>query len=88
MTDYHGPAAVLLQGGRVLVAGDGDEGDGTRPLPARGLRPARGRSPGGRLRPCPASNGQVLSVGDERLANCTPKGCGSEPVASGELYTP
>jgi hypothetical protein len=34
------------------------------------------------------SNGQVLSVGGARLANCTPKGCGSEPVASAELYTP
>ena len=26
--------------------------------------------------------------GGTRLANCSPKGCGSEPVASAELYTP
>jgi len=33
-------------------------------------------------------SGQVLGVGGETLANCNPKGCGSEPVASAELYTP
>jgi putative ABC transport system permease protein len=32
-------------------------------------------------------NGQVLSAGGGRLANCSPKGCGGEPVASAELYT-
>ena len=31
---------------------------------------------------------RVIGVGGERLANCSPKGCGSEPVASAELYTP
>ena len=34
------------------------------------------------------ANGQVLNVGGSRLANCSPKGCGSEPVAAAELYTP
>jgi len=33
-------------------------------------------------------DGQVLSVGGETLAKCTPKGCSSEPVASAERYTP
>jgi hypothetical protein len=30
----------------------------------------------------------VIGVGGERLANCSPKGCGSEAVATAELYTP
>jgi hypothetical protein len=33
-------------------------------------------------------NGRVLSVGGTQLANCSPKGCGSQPVASAELFTP
>jgi hypothetical protein len=89
MTGYHGPAAVLMQDGRVLVAGDGDEGDVY--TPATGTWTATGARAhplvgGSALALLP--DGQVLSVGGERLANCTPKGCGSEPVAGAELYTP
>lgn len=89
MTDYHGPAAVLLQDGRVLLAGGGYAGDVYSP--ATGAWTATGPRVyslvgGSALAPLP--NGQVLSVGGTRLANCTPKQCGSEPVASAELYTP
>jgi hypothetical protein len=89
MTDYHGPEAVLLQDGRVLLAGGGYAGDVYSP--ATGTWTATdprfyGLVGGAALALLP--NGQVLSVGGERLANCSPKGCGSEPVASAELYTP
>jgi hypothetical protein len=89
MTDYHGSAAVRLRDGRVLVAGGGDTGDVYSPATgtwtATGLRayPLEG---GQALALLP--NGPVIGVGGERLANCTPKGCGSEPVASAEVYTP
>jgi Kelch motif len=89
MTDYHGPQAVLLQDGRVLLAGGGDAGDVYSP--AAGTWSATGPRVyslvgGSALALLP--NGQVLSVGGARLANCSPKGCGSEPVASAEVYTP
>jgi hypothetical protein len=89
MTDYHGPEAVLLQDGRVLLAGGGYAGDVYSPATgtwnATGPR-FHGLVGGAALALLP--NGQVLSAGGARLANCTPKGCGSEPVASAELYTP
>jgi hypothetical protein len=89
MTDYHGPQAVLLQDGRVLLAGSGYAGDVYSP--ATGTWTATGPRVyslvgGSVLAPLP--NGQVLSVGGARLANCSPKGCGSEPVPSAELFTP
>ena len=89
MTDYHGSAAVLLRDGRVLVAGGGDAADvyspGTGAWTATG---PRAYPPVGGAALALLPNGQVLGVGGETLANCTPKGCGSEPVASAELYTP
>ena len=89
MTDYHGAEAVLLQDGRVLLAGGGYAGDVYSPATgtwtATGPR-FHGLVGGAALARLP--NGQVLSVGGARLANCTPKGCGSEPAASAELYTP
>jgi hypothetical protein len=89
MTDYHGPGAVLLRDGRVLLAGSGDAGDvyspSTGTWTATGPR-VHALVGGAALALLP--NGQILSVGGERLANCSPKGCGSEPVASAELYTP
>jgi hypothetical protein len=89
MTDFHGGAGVLLQDGRVLVAGSGDTGDvyspgeGTWAATGQRAYPLVGGAALALL-----SNGQVLSVGGEQLANCSPKGCGSAPVASAELYTP
>jgi hypothetical protein len=89
MTDYWGPEAVLLQDGRVLRAGGGEAGGVYSP--ATGTWTATGPRVyslvgGAALALLP--NGQVLSVGGARLANCNPKGCGSEPVASAELYAP
>jgi hypothetical protein len=89
MTDYHGFDAVRLQDGRVLVAGGGSAGDIYSP--ATGTWTATGPRAfpfNGGAALALLANGKVLSVGGERLANCTPKGCGSEPVASAELYTP
>jgi hypothetical protein len=80
---------TLLRDGRVLIAGGGYAGDVYSP--ATGTWTATGPRVYGlhggaavALQP----NGQVLSVGGSTLANCSPKGCGSEPVASAELYTP
>jgi hypothetical protein len=89
MADYWGPEAVLLKDGRVLRAGGGEAGGVYSP--ATGAWTATGPRVyslvgGAALALLP--NGQVLSVGGARLANCSPKGCGSEPVASAELYTP
>jgi hypothetical protein len=89
LTDYHGTEDVLLQDGRVLLAGGGSTGDVY--APATGTWTATGprvysQVGGSALALLP--NGQVLSVGGEQLANCSPKGCGSEPVASAEVYTP
>ena len=89
MADYWGPEAVLLQDGRVLRAGGGEAGGVYSP--ATGTWTATGPrvySPVGGAALALLPNGQVLSVGGARLANCSPKGCGSEPVASAELYTP
>jgi hypothetical protein len=89
MTDYHGSESVLLRDGRVLLAGSGDAGDlydpasGTWTATGPRVYSLVGGSALALLR-----NGQVLSAGGTRLANCTPKQCGSEPVASAELYTP
>src|ERR671922_285362 len=87
--DRYDFTATLLRDGRVLVAGGGDAGDVYSP--ATGTWTATGPRVytlvgGSVLALLP--NGQVLGVGGERLANCTPKGCGSEPVATAELYTP
>jgi Kelch motif len=89
MTDYHGPTAVRLQDGRVLVAGGGYAGDvyssntGTWSQTGPMVYPLHGGSTVALL-----PTGQVLNVGGARLANCTPKQCSSEPVATAELYTP
>jgi hypothetical protein len=89
MTDYRGSEAVALQDGRVLVACGGDAGDVYSP--ASGTWTATGPRAyplvgGAALAPLP--DGRVIGVGGERLANCSPKGCGSEAVATAELYTP
>jgi Galactose oxidase, central domain len=89
MTDYHGGNAVRLQDGRVLVAGGGSAGDVYSP--ATGTWTATGPRAypldgGAALALLP--NAEALSVAGERLTNCSPKGCGSEPVATAELYTP
>jgi hypothetical protein len=80
--------AVRLRDGRVLLAGGGYAGDVYSPATgtwtATGPR-FHGLVGGAALALLP--NGQVLSAGGARLANCSPKGCGSEPVASAELYT-
>jgi hypothetical protein len=85
----NGLAAVLLHDGGVLVAGGGDAGHVYSP--ATGTWPATGPMVypfhvGSAVALLP--NGQVLNVGGARLANCTPKQCSSEPVATAELYTP
>ena len=89
MAEYWGPEAVLLQNGSVLRAGGGEAGGVYSPATgtwtATGPR-FHGLVGGAALALLP--NGQVLSAGGARLANCSPKGCGSEPVASAELYTP
>ena len=89
MTDYWGPEAVLLIDGRVLRAGSGEVGGVYSP--ATGTWRATGPRiyslvGGAALSLLP--NGQVLSIAGTRLANCSPKGCSSEPVASVERYTP
>jgi hypothetical protein len=88
MTGDHGSTAVRLQDGRVLVAGGGDVGDVYSPASGTWIATGPRAFPlegGGALALLPT--GQVIGVGGERLANCSPKGCGSEPVASAELYT-
>jgi hypothetical protein len=78
-----------LADGRVLVAGRGGTGDVY--APATNSWTATGPSAfplvgGSVLAPVPGR--RVLSVGGERLANCSPRGCSSEPSATAELYTP
>ena len=89
MSDWHGSEAVLLEDGRVLLAGGGYAGDVYSPTTGTWTATAPrfyGLTGGAALAVLP--NGQVLSVGGARLANCSPKGCGSEPRADAELYTP
>jgi hypothetical protein len=81
-------AAVLLQDGRVLVAGATQAGDvyspaagtwtATDPL----VYPNRLGSAAALL-----PNGQVLSAGGHRMV-CGVKNCDFEPSANAELYTP
>ncbi|MGH3021894.1 MAG: Kelch repeat-containing protein, partial [Gaiellaceae bacterium] len=78
-----------LQDGRVLVAGGGDAGDVYSP--ATGTWTATGPMAyplvgGSTVALLP--NGQVLSVGGERISSCSPKQCSTEPSATAELYTP
>jgi hypothetical protein len=89
MTDYVGPAAVLLQDGRVLVAGGGYAGDVYSPATGTWIATGpRVNSQVGGAALALLPGGQVLSVGGAQLANCSPKGCGSEPSATAEVYTP
>jgi hypothetical protein len=73
----------------VLVAGGGDAGEvyssatGTWTATAPRAHPLVGGAALALL-----ADGRVLAAGGETLANCSPKGCGSEPAASAELYTP
>jgi hypothetical protein len=84
-----GGATRALRDGRVLVAARGEAGDvyspatGTWTATGPRVNPAVGGSAVALL-----ANAQVLNVGGERLASCTPKGCSSEPSASAERYTP
>ena len=81
--------ATVLQDGRVLLAGGGYAGDVYSPATGTWTATAPrfyGLVGGAALAVLP--NGQVLSVGGAQLANCSPKGCGSEPRADAELYTP
>ena len=89
MTDYHTSAAVLLQDGRVLLAGSGEAGEVYSP--ATGTWAATGpmlHSAVGGSALALLPGGQVLRVGGERIVSCTPKGCSNEPVSSAEVYTP
>ena len=73
----------------MLVAGGGDAGDVYSP--ATGTWTATGPMADplvGGSAVALLSNGQVLNVGGEKLAFCSPKGCSSEPSAHAELYTP
>jgi hypothetical protein len=85
MTGYGG-AAVLLQDGRVLVAGGGT---GDVYSPATGTWTATGpmvypyASAAAALLP----NGQVLYVGGRKVKYCGQYSC-DEPLADAELYTP
>jgi N-acetylneuraminic acid mutarotase len=83
--------ATQLGNGRVLVVGGVDEATTELYNPATGTWTATGPMVNplvGGSAVALLPNGQVLNVGGERLASCTPKQCSSEPSATAELYTP